>query len=326
MATATKTPQRLQGMVAVGKGSKAKLLGYIAWFSIPQDPIKISTLRKAWVVAGLDPTPLPRDQRAADVFKRAMREQEGKVTNDDRTITQTDVVDVMQTESEIVYQISRVVRDFDEKVVDYPKALRAIFNKEHETISFNPLGQVSRADVLPMMNQIQDYYDQNAKTVTGNKVRGIVRNYIQTDADEQSGKVGLSGENMRGQAGGVYFVLERYADELEGLSQALGELYSGARAYLYSVPLADGATERELIRRHHIASALDDAKKEMADVAQILRDDRLVSVRGDVRQYHWGKLQGLKRRVAMYSQALKVEQEDVSDAMTMLERQLNKLP
>jgi hypothetical protein len=326
MASPTKTPQRLQGMVAVGKGSKVKLLGFITWFSIPQDPVKISALRKAWVLAGLDPTPLPRDQRAADVFKRAMRGQEGRITNPDRTITQTDVVDVVNSEEEIVYQISRVVRDADNKVVDYPKALRAVFSKAHETIAFKPLGGVSRDDVLPMMNGVQDYYDQNAKTVTGNKVRGIVRNFIQADSDEQSHRVGLSGENMRGQAGGVYFVLERYSEELDGLAQALDELYPASRAYLYSVPLADGATERELIRRHHVASSLDDAKKAIADVAKLLRSDRLVDVRGDVRAHHWGKLHGMKRRVAMYGQALKDDEAEVQDVMTMLERQLNKLP
>jgi hypothetical protein len=325
MPTANKTPQRLQGMVAVGKGSKAKLLGYIAWFSIPQDPVKISNLRKAWVLAGLDPTPLPRDQRAADVFRRAMRGQEGRITNADGTITQTEVIDVVQSAEEIVYQISRVVRDADNKVVDYPKALRAVFNKEHGSIAFRPLGEVSRDDVLPMMNGVQDYYDKNAKTVTGNKVRAIVRNYIQANSDEGNATVGLSGENMRGQAGGVYFVLERFSDELEGLSQALEELYPG-RAYLYAVPMADGATERELIRRHHVAGAMDEAKKAIADVGEILREDRLINVRDDVRRHHWGKLQGLKRRVAMYGQALKADEDEVSDVMQMLERQLNKLP
>lgn len=326
MPTANRTPQRLQGMVAVGKGSKAKLLGYIAWFSIPQDPVKISTLRKEWVIAGLDPSPLPRDQRAADVFRRAMREQEGRVTNPDRTVTQTDVVDVLQNEQEIVYQISRVVRDIDDKVVDYPKALRVIFNKDHDTIAFRPLGEVPRADVLPMMSEIQDYFDSNAKTVTGNKVRAVVRNYIQADSDEQSERVGLSGENMRGQAGGVYFVLERYSTELEGIAQALENLYPDGRAYLYSVPLADGATERELVRRHHTASAMADAKKAIADVSEILREDRKISVRDDVRRHHWGKLQGMRRRVAMYGQALKNDEAEVQDVMQMLERQLNKLP
>lgn len=325
MPVMTTTPRRLEGMIAVGKGSQVKPLGYISWFSLPQDPVKISTLRKAWGIAGLDPSPLPKDQRATDIFKRAMRQQERRTTNPDRTVTQTDVLDVLESKEEVVYQVSRVVRDIDEKVVEYPKALQAIFNKQHQSISFKPLVGVPKKSVLPMMNEIQDYYDHNAKTISGNKLRRLVRDYIQCDTDETSGRIGLSGENLRGQAGGVYFVLERFGESLDGLATALADLYPDGRAYLYSVPLADGATERELVRRHHAAGAIEDAKKEIEVVSKILREDRKLSVRNDVREHHWGVLRGMKRRVSMYGQALKGEEEEIGETMKLLERQLDKL-
>lgn len=327
MPKTTTTPAALEGMVGVGGNAKGvQPLGYITWYSVPQGDVPIAKLRKAWMLAGLDPRPLPKDQRAADIFRRAMRAQEKRHKNEDGTITQTDVKDAVDSAEEIVYQVSRVVRDAEGKVVDYPKALQAIFNKEELDIYFKPLGGVSRSDVIPMMEEINEYYEKNAKTVNGFKVRKIVRDFLRSDDVEQEGQVGLSGENLRGKAGGVYFVLAKYVDQLEGLSQALSELYPDGAAFLYSVPLADGSTARELIRRHHIANTMDEAKATIAKVGELLRDSRKRSVRTDVAEHHWNALQGMKRRVAAYKRVLHDEDDEVDETLALLERQINSIP
>lgn len=322
-----KTPPPLEGMVGIGGNAKdAQPLGYITWYSVPQGDVPIARLRKAWMLAGLDPKPLPKDQRAADIFRRAMRAQERRHKNPDGTTTQTDVKDVVENAEEIVYQVSRVVRDKDDKVVDFPKALQAIFNKQEHDIFFKPLGGVDRSDVLPMMEEIQEFYEKKAKTVNEYKIRKIVRDFIRSDDVEQEGQIGLGGENLRGKAGGVYFVLAKYVDQLEGLSQALSEIYPDEAAFLYSVPLADGATARELIRRHHVANTMDEAKATIAKVGELIRESRKRNVRSDVTAHHWNALQGMKRRVAAYQRVLHDEDDEVNDTLALLERQIQNLP
>jgi len=318
------TPATLDGMISVGADSGVKPLGFIVWFSVPDENVSLRRLRRIWQLAGLDPSPLPKDQKAVNVFKRAIRELEGRV-NEAGVITETTVADVLENEQDVIYQISRVVRDLDEQVVEYPKAMRVVFSKVTEDIHYKPLGGVTPAEVLPMMDAIQNYYDANTKTVTGAKVRTLVRNYIKNDSDEQANLVGLAGENMRGKAGGVYFVFAKHKAGLDSLAEMLDELYAGSRAYLYTVPMADGASERELIRRHHTANTLADIKEAMADAAKLIRADRDRGVRSNVADHHWARLQRLRTRAAHYALLLKDEEAEIETAAAMLERQLKKL-
>lgn len=312
--------------VGVGKKSKLTILGYVSFFSVPDRPVAIKRLRKEWLLAGLDPQALPEDPRSLYLFKRAMREQEGKVRTADGGVIETDVKDVLENGDLCIYQISRVVRDADEREVDYPKAMRVVYNKAAEEMKFDPLGEVPRAEVLPMMEAIQDYFENNGKMIDGRKVRTVVRNFLKDDRDEQGGVVGLSGENLRGKGGGVYFIAAKYKDELEALEQALEGLYEDGAAYLHSIPLADGEGERELVRRHHLNNTKHEIEEAMADVAKLLRSDRKHAVRSDVAAHHWRRLRALQRRAAEYKGLLKDENEDIDAATEMLQRQLDKLP
>lgn len=327
----TTTPTSISGMVAVSKGSKVKALGYICFYSIPDRPVNVRELKKQWLMAGLDPEPLPKDPRALYLFKRACRAMKGKVKLADGTIVQTEVVDVVETGDVCVYQISRVVRDRDNQLVEYPKAMKVTYTKSSEEIHFDALiekgSPVKRADLLPMMSAIQDDFENNAKMISGRKVRGLVVGFLKDDADEQSGKVGLSGENLRGKAGGVYFVAAQHAEDLENLAKALSKLYAedGGVYGLSTVPLADGKSEREMIRAHHIANSIAETKQAIADVAKLLRDDRKAAVRSDVYAHHYRKLQALRRRVAAYEALLRDDEEEVTDILEMLDKQLKKL-
>jgi hypothetical protein len=313
-------------MVAVSKDSGITPLGYVVWFSVPDEDVPLRKLRSTWGIAGLEMDCVPTDQKAVNAFKRAVRDQEKRVVNEaDGTVTETDVRDVLENSDEVIYQVSRVVRDLHERVVQYPKALRVYFNKETLDIQMRPLGDLPRRDVLPIMEEIQDAYDANAKTVTGAKVRSLVRSYLRSDRDEGARQYGLSGENLRGKAGGVYFVLARFASELERLGEFLDNVYPDHRAYLYTVPMADGASEREMIRRAHAQNAVAEMEAAMAEAAALIRGDRERAVRENVLKHHWGRLEQAKRRAAMYADALKEEQESVTTHLDLLNRQLRKL-
>jgi hypothetical protein len=318
----------LSGMVAVSGDSDIEPLGYVTWFSVPDRPANLRRLHYEWKLAKLDEKQLPDVPRPLYLFKRACSEQKGKVRHEDGTVTETDVRLVSEDHDLCIYQISRVVRDKAQRVVNYPKAMRVTFDKSIATdpkpYGFEPLDEVPTGELLPMMEAISDYYDVAGKQIDGRKVRALVRDYLRSDPDPQRELPGLSGLNLRGKAGGVYFIAAKHKPVLDSLAQVLTGLYKDGSAYLYTVPLADGASERELVRRHHVNASLEEAKEAMAEVADILRD-RTTPVRADVAQHHWRRLQLLRERGQEYAELLNDEQTEVNDAMDLLKKQLDRL-
>lgn len=323
--SATAARARLAGKVAVAKGGDIKPLGHIIWFSVPDEGVSLNRLKKRWGLAGLELGVLPKDPKAVDAFKRAVREQEGRKVHGDRTV-ETDVRDVLENAEDVIYQVSRVVRDAQERLVEYPKALRVWYSKVTADIQGKKLGDTPTREALDMLNEIQEAFEKNGKQITGAKVRSLVRSYIKEDTDEQAGTIGLSGENLRGKAGGVYFVLDKFTPDLEKLAEFLEELYTPkGRAYMHMVPLADGASERELIRRHHVTNCMDEMQEAIGEVRELLREDRERGVRSNVAAHHWSKLQRFRRRAAAYNEALHEEQEELNTHLELLNRQLRKL-
>lgn len=322
------TPDSLKGLVAMADESGIKPLGYVTWFSVPDESVSLRKLRMTLAAHGLPPTLAPKDTKAIDTFKRALREQEGRVKAfvDGKPVgyNETTVAQVTETRSDCVYQVTSLRRDLSERVIDYAKGVRVIFNKQTEEVHFNVLGDVPRSELLPVIEAIQDFIEKNSSRVTGARVRGVVRNYLRNESDEGREMEGLSGENLRGKAGGVYFVLAQYGDQLKALSEMLEELYQG-RAYLHAVPMADGATEREMIRRHHVANTMEDMKETLAEARDLLRSDRARQPRSDSIAHKWSQFKAMERRAQKYANALQDEQDEIQDMATVLRRQLDKL-
>lgn len=318
------TPAALKGKVAVSKDSGINIAGYLTWFSIPDDSVPLRRLKQHLAVNGLPMSLAPKDTSPIHIFKRAMREQEGRHKLESGLIRENTVAQVVETPDDCVYQISSLKRDLEERVVEYPKAMRVIFNKKTEQIGFNPLGGVPRSELLDMMEAIQDFYDKNGTRVTGARVRTVVRNYLRDEEDEKREIEGLSGINLRGKAGGIYFVLARYLVQLEAVGVMLDELYGG-RAYLHFVPMADGASEKEIIRRHHVANARQELKEAIAEVKGLLSHDRERAPRSDVVAAKFAQFQALQRRAAKYNEVLDDEIAEIEDMGAILKKQLDKL-
>lgn len=348
------TPAALRGMVAVPHEAIKNMapLGFITWFSVPDEDVPLRRLKRVWQVAGLDPASLPKDQKAVNAFKRAVRDQEkGERGNfrDPRTgyKVETDVRLLLENDEDVIYEVARVTRD-PSTGVEYPKAVRVWFSKVTQDIGFKPLGGIPRTAVMRrletdppgIMDDITAAYEANASRVTGAKVRTLVRNYISDDAhagqrndkgDVVGYSYGLSGENMRGKAGGVYFVLHdakgEHLRQLDSLAECLRELYekTSKDAYLYYVPLANSKTARQMITDRQVANCMKEVRSEEAEVTFLLREERQRGVRENVREHHAVKLMKLRRRIATYQAALGEEQAELEARLGILERQLKRL-
>src|SRR5688500_5524907 len=130
------TPETMKGMVAVSGAKGVKILGYLTWFSVPDEAVPLRRLKQQLAVHGLPPSLAPKDTKGIDTFKRAMREQEGR-TRTNGHVVETTVAQVVETSEDCVYQVSTLTRDLDERVVDYPRAMRVIFDKRTEELHFN---------------------------------------------------------------------------------------------------------------------------------------------------------------------------------------------
>jgi hypothetical protein len=321
MATSTDSP--LGGLIAVSENSKVKALGYLTWFSIPDESVGLRKLKAALASVGLPASLAPKDTKAVKVFQRALREQEGRHRTNGHVI-ETTVAKVDETTEDMVYQVSRITRDLDDRVVDYLKAVRVIFNKRTEEVRFNILREVPQSVVGEITESIQEYIDKNASKISGARVRTVVRRYLRDTPDEQRGLEGLSGENLRGRSGGIYFVPAKHLDELKALQEALDDIYGG-RGYLHAVPLADGKSERELVRRHHVANAKQEITEAINDVRGLLSADRDRAPRTDSVAFQWNKYHALLRRSAEYAEVLEDAQEEIEDLSDVLKTQLGKL-
>ncbi len=315
------TPKNMEGLVAVSESSEG-VLGYICWFSIPDEAIGLRRIKAGLASHGLPLTLAPKDTKAIHTFKRAMREQEGRRRTNGHT-TETTIAQVVETSDDCVYQVSRLKRDLNDRVVDYPKAMRVVFNKHTDEIGFRPLGEVPRVEVMDMVNEIESFVEKNSARVTGARVRTMIRRYLRDEPDEQRGVDGLSGENLRGKAGGIYFVAARFSEEISALAEMLSELYGG-RAYLHAVPMADSATEREIVRRHHVMNTRQEMKEAMGEVKALLsKTDR--APRSDAIANQWARFHALQRRAAKYREVLDDEGDEIAEMAQILSKQLNKL-
>lgn len=321
----TTTAPPLTDMVAVDENSGVQTVGYVTWFSVPDRPVTLTQLKRQWLVHELEESVLPAEPRPLYIFKRAMREQAGKVRNNG-SITETDVRLVNEDHAACIYQISRVVRDLSKKVIDYPKAMRVTFDKGTEELHFKTLGGVAAGELIDMEAAISDYFEENTKRIDGRKVRALVRDYLKGQRVSDETLTGLSGENLRGKGGGVYFVKAQWKPQLDALAEALAGMWPDGSAYLYAVPLADGAGAKELLRRHHLNNSMKEAQEAIAEVAKVLRKDRTVPIRRETVEHHWRQLQQLRARAEEYATMLGGEQEDVTDVLEMMRRQLEKLP
>lgn len=317
------TPKGITGVVAVGDDTSVTKIGRIIWFSVPDEPVSLRSLKKNLALHGLPPSLAPKDTKAINAFKRAMREQEGR-RRDNGHYVDTDVAMVAETPEDCVYQVSSLKRDLDERVVEYVKLVRVIFNKLTDEVNYNPLPGAPNAEVVPVMDAIEDFMEKNSGKVTGAKVRGIIREYVRTEPDEHRNVDGLSGENLRGKAGGIYFVPEKHFEQIQALSAMLNELYKG-KAYLHAIPLADDKGARELVRAHHIANVQSEMRELIGEVRGLLSPDRDRNPRSDVVANKWAQYRAIQRRAGAYKTLLQEDVEEVDVMGDMLKKQLDKL-
>lgn len=302
--------------VAVTPGGAVKqsmIAGYVTMFTVPDDAVSATKLTRTFAALDLDTDLLPPTRRSADVFKSACREVEAK-GNGSHKRAEVVVDELMETGTEVVYQVTRRIRDRENRVIDHPKAMRVSFKKDDESMVFEPLEPSHYKALSGLEDAIREWYDKNATKVPGYKIRSVLRSYMEI----------LGATNLRRKAGGVYFVPARGKDTLDSLSEALDKLY-GAASDLHTIPLVNDEGAREMIQKHFTINATGQIDDLMAKINEALHGTRERKIRADFLGNVIEKRRAIAKLKNDYAGLLESELTELASKIEDLDNQVEAL-
>lgn len=310
----------LKNAVAVTPGggiTEEMIAGYVAMFTIPDKPVGAMRLVRTFAKHDLETNLLPPARRGADVFASACRsvETSGQRSNGDEHKLIVTVDPVLEDARTTVYQIGRRVVDHAQRVVDHEKAMRVTFDKavedEEQAMTFEPLDPAHYATLASLEDEIRAHYADNVAQVPGYKLRGVMRSYMRL----------MGATNLRGKAGGVYFVPARHKDVLEAIKAALTELH-GDDADLYTIPLVNDEGARDMVRKHFTVDAIGQVDELMGRLRDALTADRQRPIRRDFLSNVVEKRREIAGLRNEYSALLQSELSELSSKVEDLDDQI----
>jgi len=319
------TPRRRKNVIAVTPGgeiTEEMILGYITLFTVPDRAVSASKLNRTWISEGLPHTLIPQSRRSVNAFQVACRSVETRRRTEATRTREVEVDQVHETADKCVYQVTFLVRDKSNEIIEHPKALRVFFDKHTEAITWEALDKnVDQDQVNELGSRIRDFYDANAKKVPAARVREAIRKLMDV----------CDATNLRKKAGGVYMVPRTAIDPEEGrefhtkdwldsLSKVLNELWGGD-AEVNQIPCANAETEREMVARHFDINVTDEIDEIMAKATEALsRPDR--SMRQDAIGNMIARRKVLAERTGRYRDLLDTELGEVDTKLELLDQQL----
>lgn len=301
-----------------------ELKGRVVFFSMPDDTVSGDDLVAAAAKHGVDDKYLPDLRQPVHVFQSACASvAERRGSRGDRVEVRAD--EVQNDTALCSYQITRVVWDLDNHVIEHEKALRLEFDKKTQQVRSVKLDRYDPA-LHDLESRVRDHYDANQSTIPGSKIRNMVRDTL----------IRIGGINMRRRAGGVYFVprdipgtvtavgAQQSKVLLEALNGMLEDLYAD-RGDLYGMPVMDGAAEMNMIMRHASLSVVERAKNVSASAFARLRSTSDRKVRSDFAAGLVNDRRTILQLKKHYEELIGSELADVNDSIRELDEAIEKI-
>lgn len=307
----------LADMIDVKNGTITEdmLLGVQAIFSVPERLTDRAQFKAAWAAEGLDERHIPDEIQPVHVFMRACDSvKTGKrgAKSADR-VTEVTPELVSHDDKACVYQITRLVRNKEEQIIDHPKAMTLIYNKDSADIQCVPRDPESYAALHDTEEKVRDYFTANAKMVPGSKVRGAVRDTI----------LRLGATHMA-ERSAIYFVPIAGYETVEKLQRVLEGLY-GDDAHIHVLPYLNTAAARKIVEVQHTGDVKATAESMIAEIHNRLNGESTVKVRKDFVANAMNKRVELGRQIKEYEKLLGARVEAIEEVKTLLDDQIEKL-
>lgn len=310
---ATRRPKDVVAVTPNGDITEGMILGYIALVSIPNKPVSTAKLRRSWLVHGQDEKMVPKDRRGADVFMAACRSVESRRTHNDRT-HEIKVDRVVESSEECVYQITQMVRDKDQKLIEHPKAMRLTYTARDGKIKDESIDDRQLYKELKgLADTIRDDFAKNSSKVPGAKVRAAMRETL------------MSEHATRIQNKGVFFLPKAAKRTLEDLQSVLRDVYGDGNydAELALIPLAADSPEKAMVKRHFAESVTGEIDELLAEVSGRLKAD--APIRADRRANMVGERKRISDGVERYKDLLGDRLLELDEKIKLLDDGLEEL-
>lgn len=322
----------------------APLLGHLVLYSIYDGEVTRADLEGWFGELGLDPELIPPPVRQVDAYERVTGRDGVKVTypREDPSATgpaykrkvgrkaasASSTVTLMlrpvrRDGGQIVRHIVREVRDPLNTKLEYETRIgAATFHRNHDkgategagTLQVEPnnaaisaLPEAEQETVRAMLEEIETTYTYRCTYLTGDKLRAVVRRYIES----------LSAIRVR-PSGGVYFVHRQHAATLAALRELASRFQAGS--HLARIPLPDQDEMREMIISAFTTKAKEDLTKLSRDIAEAQSEGR----HADAQKLH-ARFTELQDTTTAHAELLSNSLDDTKTALDLVKLQLGSL-
>lgn len=315
------SPRQRKNVVAVTPGGDITLdhiMGFYALYTVPDKPVSTTKLNRLWVAEGLPHDLIPHERDAKHNFMHAVRQIETRSRNTDSNSQRKEIeVDpVTETKDRVVYQVTSLIRDSLNEVINHPKAMRVVYDKSTQVITSETLDKNTGLDddeLESLTLRVQETFDNNATKTPGARVRASIRALMKD----------LGATNVRKKAGGVYFVPKDGKEALDSLDRVIEGLWK-EEGELHLIFAANADGEKELVERHFTVNVSEEVDSLMAEAVEALtgegrklRKDRVGNMLRERAE--------LGNQRAKYADLLGASLEETEGKLELLDQQLEKL-
>jgi hypothetical protein len=286
--------QDFDGYTAAFERGEAALLGHLVLYSVYEADVTRDDIERWFRELELDEEFLPKPLRACDAFEKVTgpsgvrrsyplddplqvgeRKEKAKEERGQKALLM--VRHVAHDDGDIERHVVREVRDTSEKRLAYDTQLAVCrFWRDREPESDRGAGRMTvkpdelaiaglpeeeQGVVRGMLFEIEEQYRRRCKYLSADKLRGIVRAYVES----------LNGVKVRN-GGGTYFVHRQHAETLAAL-RALVQRFEGESQFI-RIPLPDQAEMREMVVSAFTSKAKEDLDKLALDLAKARRENK----------------------------------------------------
>lgn len=247
------------------------VLGHVAWFSVADHTYDGDQIAADFARLGLNEKFLPRGLKPDAAFEKASKVPHGFKYEVSGGHTAELMVRELDRDSEkIVRQITREVRDGKAKRLLYgpvgelvfykPPTRNGVVDYSGAAVRYSIAEDVSASERVVISAQLEafsDAYNRHCRFHDGQKIRALVRNYL----------LHLNSIMLK-PSGGVYFVFQNRAAELQALQQFMNGLTPEATS-MTLLPLADLPHLRVEVTEAFEREAAKDFQEVVAEIAKL---------------------------------------------------------
>lgn len=308
MAARTKLGSNVKA-VSGAQAKGLKILGNVGMFTLPDETKSGTKLVRAWNTHGLPLDVLPDKREGVHIYQSACRSVETRRANGSGKRVEVQVNEVLHNSMKCVYQITRLVRDTTDEVIEHPRSMTLAFEKATSDILVRELEDYDSLKGLE--DAIRSHFKANTKTVPPKAIRGAVRELL----------LMLGAQNLRRKSGGVYFIPAEYMDPqtrkrvsteplLDGLKGALDDLY-GERADFYTIPLVNDEEARKMVAKHFTLNVSQQSADLLETVVNRVRAGKGRTVRADLVANLWNDRRKIAGAIDEFTSLVDVERKDL---------------